>query len=761
MTTTIIGFPRIGHHRELKFATEHYWKNKINQEELQQTAYEIRKNNWQAQKDAGIDLIPVGDFSFFDGVLDTANILNIIPSRYKDLHLSELDEYFAQARGYQNGSETVKALPMKKWFNTNYHYIVPEFSKETNVKLVGNKLFNEINEALEQGINAKAVVIGPYTLLKLSRFIEDTKPRDYVEALVEAYKQIIDRLSQKGVKWLQIDEPALSFDVDSVGKQLFDDLYDGILAEKRSTKILLQNYFGDIRDIYNDVISKNFDGIGLDFIEGKYNNELLKQNGFPDDKILFAGVVNGKNIWRNHYENTINFLNQLNTKAPVVLNSSTSLLHVPYTAEDETKLPGDVKKHLAFALQKLDEIKELDNIYHNEADGKIALMKNDNLFQSVKHPVNPVVHHRIASLSQADYTRLPERSEREKIQKKEFNLPVLPTTTIGSFPQTKDVRQNRSKLRKGEITREQYDKFNEDKIVRILRKQEEIGLDVLVHGEYERNDMVEYFGEKLDGFVFTQNGWVQSYGTRGVKPPIIWGDISRTAPITVKASVFAKKHTDKLIKGMLTGPVTIFNWSFPREDVSPKESVTQIALALQDEVLDLEKHDIKIIQIDEPALRENLPLRKSNWYSEYLDWAVPAFRLVHSKVQASTQIHTHMCYSEFGDIIKAIDALDADVILFEASRADFILIDQLVAANFQTEVGPGVYDIHSPRIPSEKEVEDLIKQLVHKLPIDKIWINPDCGLKTRTEEESFKSLQNIVDATKKVRSEINKPNSVI
>ena len=761
MTTTIIGFPRIGHHRELKFATEHYWKNKINQEELQQTAYEIRKNNWQAQKDAGIDLIPVGDFSFFDGVLDTANILNIIPSRYKDLHLSELDEYFAQARGYQNGSETVKALPMKKWFNTNYHYIVPEFSKETNVKLVGNKLFNEINEALEQGINAKAVVIGPYTLLKLSRFIEDTKPRDYVEALVEAYKQIIDRLSQKGVKWLQIDEPALSFNVDSVEKQLFDDLYDGILAEKRSTKILLQNYFGDIRDIYNDVTSKNFDGIGLDFVEGKYNNELLKQNGFPDDKILFAGVVNGKNIWRNHYENNINFLNQLNTKAPVVLNSSTSLLHVPYTAEDETKLPGDVKQYLAFALQKLDEIKELDNIYHDEADGKIALTKNDNLFQSVKHPVNPVVHHRIASLSQADYTRLPERSEREKIQKKEFNLPVLPTTTIGSFPQTKDVRQNRSKLRKGEITREQYDKFNEDKIVRILRKQEEIGLDVLVHGEYERNDMVEYFGEKLDGFVFTQNGWVQSYGTRGVKPPIIWGDISRTAPITVKASVFAKNHTDKLIKGMLTGPVTIFNWSFPREDVSPKESVTQIALALQDEVLDLEKHDIKIIQIDEPALRENLPLRKSNWYSEYLDWAVPAFRLVHSKVQASTQIHTHMCYSEFGDIIKAIDALDADVISFEASRADFTLIDQLVAANFQTEVGPGVYDIHSPRIPSEKEVEDLIKQLVHKLPIDKIWINPDCGLKTRTEEESFKSLQNIVDATKKVRSEINEPNSVI
>lgn len=761
MTTTIIGFPRIGHHRELKFATEHYWKNKINQEELQQTAYQIRQNHWQAQQDAGIDLIPVGDFSFFDGVLDTANLLNIVPARYKALNLSELDEYFAQARGYQNGSETVKALPMKKWFNTNYHYIVPEFSKDINVKLVGNKLFNEINEALALGINAKAVITGPYTLLKLSRFIDGTKPRDFVDQLITAYQQVLARLSEKNVKWLQIDEPALSFDVTAAEKSLFDDLYDGILAEKHTTKVLLQNYFGDIRDIYNDVVSKNFDGIGLDFVEGKYNNHLLQENGFPADKVLFAGVVNGKNIWRNHYENTINFLNQLNTKGDVVLSSSTSLLHVPYTAEDETKLPSDVKQHLAFAIQKLAEIKELDTVYRDEAAGQDALVKNNDLFKNIKHPSNPAVHQRIDSLTDSDYTRLPKRSDREKIQKKEFNLPLLPTTTIGSFPQTKDVRQNRSKLRKGEITREQYDKFNEDKIVRILRKQEEIGLDVLVHGEYERNDMVEYFGEKLDGFVFTQNGWVQSYGTRGVKPPIIWGDISRTAPITVAASVFAKNHTDKLIKGMLTGPVTIFNWSFPREDVSAKESVTQIALALQDEVLDLEKHDIKIIQIDEPALRENLPLRKSNWDSEYLDWAVPAFRLVHSKVQPSTQIHTHMCYSEFGDIIKAIDALDADVISFEASRADFTLIDQLVAANFQTEVGPGVYDIHSPRIPSEQEVEDLIKQLIHKLPIDKIWINPDCGLKTRTEKESFESLQNIVDATKKVRSEINEPNSVI
>lgn len=761
MTTTIIGFPRIGHHRELKFATEHYWKHKIDQNELLQTAYQIRKNHWQAQQDAGIDLIPVGDFSFFDGVLDTANLLNIVPDRYKALNLSPLDEYFAQARGYQNGSETVKALPMKKWFNTNYHYIVPEFTKTTAIKLVGNKLFNEVDEALKLGINAKAVITGPYTLLKLSRFLDGTTPNDFVDDLIAAYSQVIKRLNQQGVNWIQIDEPALSFDVDSAEKSLFDKLYQGILAAKGASKILLQNYFGDIRDIYNDVTSLDFDGIGLDFVEGKDNLELVQQNGFPADKVLFAGVVNGKNIWRNHYAKTIDLLNGLNTDAKVVLSSSSSLLHVPYSAADETKVPSDVKQHLAFAIEKLAEIKELDTIYHDEADGKSALEKNDALFNNVKHPYNQAVHDRINNLTDDDYTRLPARSQREKIQKKEFNLPILPTTTIGSFPQTKDVRQNRAKLRHGEITKEEYDKFNEDKIRRIVKIQEKIGLDVLVHGEYERNDMVEYFGEKLAGFVFTQNGWVQSYGTRGVKPPIIWGDISRTAPITVAASVFAKNLTDKPMKGMLTGPVTIFNWSFPREDVTPKESVTQIALALQDEVLDLEKHDIRIIQIDEPALRENLPLRKSNWYSEYLDWAVPAFRLVHSKVQPSTQIHTHMCYSEFGDIIKAIDALDADVISFEASRADFTLIDQLVAAKFQTEVGPGVYDIHSPRIPSEQEVEGLIKQLVAKLPVDKVWINPDCGLKTRSEDESFESLKNIVDATKKVRSEINEPNSVV
>ncbi|KRL96741.1 5-methyltetrahydropteroyltriglutamate--homocysteine S-methyltransferase [Liquorilactobacillus satsumensis] len=760
MTTTIIGFPRIGQQRELKFATEKYWRKQLTQNELLQVAAQLRKNHWKVQQEAGLDLIPVGDFSFFDNLLDTANLLNIVPKRYKRLGLSPLAEYFAQARGYQQGEVAVKALPMKKWFNTNYHYIVPEFTTDTDIKLVGDKLFAELDEALKQGINAKAVVIGPYTLLKLSRFLEDTTAKNFVPALSAAYAEIIARLDQKKIDWLQIDEPALCLDVTATEKELFKELYTGILTPKHTTKVLLQTYFGDLRDVYQEALTLPFDGIGLDFLEGSYNAELVEKNGFPATKTLFAGVVNGKNVWRNHYVTTLKLLKELTQTiaAPIVINSSTSLLHVPYSAATEEQLPADVRQHLAFATEKLVELKELDALKHDKIGNQQFLEKNDALFANVKHPYNAAVHAQSDHLQPNDYERTPERKERQQLQKEEFKLPLLPTTTIGSFPQTRDVRQNRAKFRKGEITRAQYDKFNEEKIARIVKIQEEIGLDVLVHGEYERNDMVEYFGEKLDGFIFTKNGWVQSYGTRGVKPPIIWGDISRTAPITVAASVFAKNLTAKPVKGMLTGPVTIFNWSFPREDIAPKETVTQIALALQGEVFDLESNGIKIIQIDEPALRENLPLRKSNWNQEYLDWAVPAFRLVHSKVAPTTQIHTHMCYSEFGDIIDAIDQLDADVISFEASRADFTLIDQLAAADFQTEVGPGVYDIHSPRIPAEEEVEALIEQIIKKLPLDRIWINPDCGLKTRSEEESFASLRNIVEATRKVRSSVNETN---
>lgn len=756
MTTTIIGFPRIGEKRELKFATEHYWKKQLNQDELLQKAHEIKLAHWRAQQEAGIDLIPVGDFSFFDNFLDVANDLNIVSDRYRQLGLSKLDEYFAQARGYQDGDQTVKALPMKKWFNTNYHYIVSEFTPETHVQFNGKRLLDEIREAQAAGIDSiKAVFIGPYTLLKLARFVDGAKPSDFITDLVQAYQVLLANLQELGVDYLQIDEPALTFDVSQQDQELFDQLYDQILAQPTTVKVILQTYFGDVRDVYQDLIQKPFAGIGLDLVEGQENWQLIEQYGFPTDKTLFAGVVNGKNVWRNHYQTTLQQLHQLPAEVPVVLNTSSSLLHVPYTVANENQLDQDVAQHLAFAIEKLHELSELAAIVAGREGSEKYLEENQRLFADVKHPVNAAVQKRVEALRDDDYTRLPDRKTRLALQNEELDLPLFPTTTIGSFPQTADVRANRRQFKHHEISQEEYDQFNEEKIARIIRKQEELGLDVLVHGEYERNDMVEYFGEKLGGFVFTQNGWVQSYGSRAVKPPIIWGDVSRTAPITVAASVYANGLTDKLVKGMLTGPVTIFNWSFPREDIERKEVVTQIALALRDEVLDLEKHEIKIIQIDEPALRENLPLRKSDWFNQYLDWAVPAFRLVHSGVAPTTQIHTHMCYSEFSDILQAIDDLDADVISFEASRADFTLIDDLVDHQFQTQVGPGVYDIHSPRVPSQNEIQGLIEQVIEKIPAENVWINPDCGLKTRSEAESFASLENMIAAIQAIREDVD------
>ncbi|GAA6114241.1 5-methyltetrahydropteroyltriglutamate--homocysteine S-methyltransferase [Apilactobacillus apinorum] len=751
MTTTIIGFPRIGENRELKHATEKYWKQEINQAELLATADELKQKNWQKQADANLSFISVGDFSFFDNVLDAATAFNIIPERYGELGLNDLDEYFAIARGFQDDNHSVKALPMKKWYNTNYHYIVPEINDQTDIKFVNDRLLKDIALASKDHDNIKASIVGPFTILKLSRYVGSKNATDFVDAIVTAYADLFKRLNQTAIKWLQIDEPSLVFDLSADDKQLFNQIYTKLLGTAHEFNVNLQTYFGDIRDIYEDVIKLPFDGIGLDFIEGKQSLALINRFGFPDDKTLFAGAVNGKNIWRNEYTKTVELLKNIPAKN-IVISTSCSLLHVPYNVENETDLDPDLKKHLAFAYQKLAELNDLDQILNHQNDDLLAA--NESLFSNVNHPHNPAVIDRINNLSADDYTRLPERSERESIQKAEFKLPDLPTTTIGSFPQTKDVRKNRSLYKHHEISKDQYDQFNKDKIKRIIEWQEEAGFDVLVHGEYERNDMVEYFGENLDGFAFTKKAWVQSYGTRAVKPPIIWGDVSRKNPITVAASSYAQSLTDKPVKGMLTGPVTIFNWSFPREDIPAKESVTQIALAIQDEVLDLEKHGIKIIQIDEAALREKLPLRQSDWYSEYLDWAIPAFKLVHSKVQPTTQIHTHMCYSEFNDIIKAIDNMDADVISFEASRSDLSIIDKLKANNFETEVGPGVYDIHSPRVPSQSEIYNVISDILDKLHESKVWINPDCGLKTRGEKESFASLKNFIAAVQQKRGEL-------
>lgn len=754
MLTSIIGFPRVGNLRELKFATEKYFKHQISQERLQTVAKEIREKQQRLLKENGIDLIPSNDFSFYDTLLDSAALFNIIPSRYKELNLSDLDTYFAMSRGYQGDHRDVRALAMKKWFNTNYHYMVPEIEDDTEIKLTGTKLFDEFHEALHLGILTKPVITGPFTLLKLIRYTGEKQLPDFVEPMIHAYEDLISKAQGTEISWIQFDEPYLVHDLSSDDIALFKKIYTLLLAKKGNLKVLVQTYFGDVRDIYHELTSLDFDGIGLDFIEGKETKSLIKKEGFPKDKLLFVGIVNGKNIWKNHYGDSLATITWLkNSEISTVINTSCSLLHVPYTLKNETKLDADYTKHFAFAEEKLEELNELKILSDLDSyETHLAYIKNLELFSSKrKNSYDPEVSKRVSEITYQDFTRLPDFFEREKIQKDVFKLPLLSTTTIGSFPQTLDVKTNRNAFRKGEISESEYVDFNRKKIAECVKLQEEIGLDVLVHGEYERNDMVEYFGQQLNGYLFTEKAWVQSYGTRCVKPPIIWGDVSRPEPMTVSWSVYAQSLTDHPMKGMLTGPVTILNWSFPREDISVKESTYQIALAIRDEVLDLEANGIHIIQIDEAALREKLPLRKSDWYCEYLDWAIPAFRLVHSKVKPETQIHTHMCYSEFTDIIPAIDDMDADVITFEASRSDLLILDSLKENHFKTEVGPGVYDIHSPRVPSVEEIKTALNKMLDKIEIEKLWINPDCGLKTRGNEETTASLKNLVAAAKELR----------
>ena len=755
MKTTIIGYPRIGNLRELKFASEKYFRGEITVAELEAAAKEIRLFNLNLQKDSGLDLIPSNDFSFYDGVLDTAFLLNAIPERYTALGLSKLDTYFAAARGYQGEKGDVKALAMKKWYNTNYHYMVPEIDDDTEISLAGTKPFDLFTEAKENGVKTKPVIIGTYTFLKLARYKGSKTAADFVEQTAAAYSAILAKLNALGAEWVQFDEPSLVKDMTAEDIQLFTALYEKILPNKGGVRVLAQTYFGDVRDCYKELCSLDFDGIGLDFIEGKQSLALVRANGFPKDKTLFAGVVNGKNIWRNHYASTLAILDELKQYAgSIVLNTSCSLLHVPCTLRNETKLAESYIKHFAYAEEKLAEIAELSAIADAADPAETdAFRRNAALHSEQRSGRNDAVRAKVAALTDADFVRLPAFAEREKIQKARFDLPLFPTTTIGSFPQTADVKSARTARRKGELSVPDYEKLIEKKIAECVRLQEEIGLDVLVHGEFERNDMVEYFGECLDGYIFTEKAWVQSYGTRCVKPPVVWGDISRAKPMTVRWSVYAQSLTDKPMKGMLTGPVTILNWSFPREDISLKESALQIALAIREEVLDLEANGIKIIQVDEAALREKLPLRKSDWREDYLDWAIPAFRYVHSGVKPETQIHTHMCYSEFADIIRDIDDMDADVITFEASRSDLTILDVLKENNFRTEVGPGVYDIHSPRVPSKEEIKAAIGKMKERIPAEKLWVNPDCGLKTRGTEETVPSLKNLVNAAIEVRNE--------
>ena len=762
--TSVSGFPRIGGDRELKKAIEGYWKGKHGLDQVRATAKELRERHWRLQAEAGIDLIPSNDFSYYDQVLDTAILLNVIPQRYDRLAFENPeDTLFAMARGYQGPKGDVTALPMKKWFTTNYHYLVPEIDSATDIHLNGTKPFDEFEEAKALGIHTKPVLVGPYTFLKLARNAK-AEPLELDKGLVNAvaavYAEILTRFAALGATWVQFDEPYLVLDKEDGDVELFKTLYAKILpARTGGVKVLLNTYFGHIADVYETVSLLGFDGIGLDLIEGRDENlEAVGRYGVGESTTLFAGVINGRNIWRNDYAASLGLVDALRQVTPnVAVATACSLLHVPFSTAGEDGLGDEVLRHFAFAVEKLGELRAVADLSDADEEAKKAsalLRENQALFDGTRVEPDRAVADRLAALTDEDATRLPARAERQRLQREALHLPLLPTTTIGSFPQTAEVRAARARLRKGELSREDYDAFIRSQIDQVIAWQEQIGLDVLVHGEFERNDMVEYFGQRLNGFLFTRNAWVQSYGTRCVKPPIVWGDVSRREPITVAWSSYAQSRTDHVVKGMLTGPVTILNWSWPREDVSNELQTRQLALAIRDEVLDLERAGIRVIQIDEAALREKLPLRKSDWHKKYLDWAIPAFRLVHAAVQPTTQIHTHMCYSEFNDIIRDIDAMDADVISFEASRGDLVVLDAIHDAHFETETGPGVYDIHSPRIPSVDEIEERIDEILAKVDAGKLWINPDCGLKTRGNEETWPSLKNMVEATRIVRARL-------
>lgn len=762
--TSVSGFPRIGGDRELKKAIEGYWKGKHGLDQVRATAKELRERHWRLQAEAGIDLIPSNDFSYYDQVLDTAILLNVIPQRYDRLAFANPeDTLFAMARGYQGPKGDVTALPMKKWFTTNYHYLVPEIDSATDIHLNGTKPFDEFEEAKALGIHTKPVLVGPYTFLKLARNAK-AEPLELDKGLVNAvaavYAEILTRFAALGATWVQFDEPYLVLDKEDGDVELFKTLYAKILpARTGGVKVLLNTYFGHIADVYETVSLLGFDGIGLDLIEGRDENlEAVGRYGVGESTTLFAGVINGRNIWRNDYAASLGLVDALRQVTPnVAVATACSLLHVPFSTAGEDGLGDEVLRHFAFAVEKLGELRAVADLSDADEEAKKAsdlLRENQALFDGTRVEPDRAVADRLAALTDEDATRLPARAERQRLQREALHLPLLPTTTIGSFPQTAEVRAARARLRKGELSHEEYDAFIRSQIDQVIAWQEQIGLDVLVHGEFERNDMVEYFGQRLNGFLFTRNAWVQSYGTRCVKPPIVWGDVSRREPITVAWSSYAQSRTNQVVKGMLTGPVTILNWSWPREDVSNELQTRQLALAIRDEVLDLENAGIRVIQIDEAALREKLPLRKSDWHKKYLDWAIPAFRLVHAAVQPTTQIHTHMCYSEFNDIIRDIDAMDADVISFEASRGDLVVLDAIHDAHFETETGPGVYDIHSPRIPSVDEIEERIDEILAKVDAGKLWINPDCGLKTRGNEETWPSLKNMVAATRIVRARL-------
>ncbi len=754
-----LGMPRIGLNRELKKDCEKYWAGKIPISELFETGYSIRKKNLELQLEAGIDLIPCNDFSYYDQVLDTSLMVGNIPQRYQrvpELSDSEIDLYFAMARGYQSSEFDLTAMEMTKWFDTNYHYIVPEFSKDQKFKFTSTKIIDEFIEAKKiLGKSAKPVLIGPVSYLLLGKEKEMGFNRiELIEKLLPVYLEVLDSLSRKGAEWIQFDEPFLALDITDKVREAFVNTYDSINKKFPGLKILLATYFEGLRDNAEFTGSLPVSALHIDLVRDDAQLDSVLEH-FKGNKILSLGLIDGRNIWKNEYKKSLEYIDKVNSRLGgkrTMISPSCSLLHTPFDLEVETELDPEIKSWMAFARQKLSELNDL----HKIIEGDESLLKQNAV--AIESRSNSALIHkqnikdRVKSIGKNDLRRKNNFEKRRAKQREKIILPSFPTTTIGSFPQTQDVRRLRAKLKKGEITLKQYEQEIESEIEKTICFQEEAGIDVLVHGEFERNDMVEYFGEQLNGFTFTKNGWVQSYGSRCVKPPVIYGDVERTKDMTVRWSKFAQSKTDKLVKGMLTGPVTILQWSFVRNDRPRSETTMQIALALRDEVIALEKSGIKIIQIDEPAIREGLPLRMNDWKS-YLDWAVMAFRVASSGVRDETQIHTHMCYSEFNDIIESITGMDADVITIETSRSQMELLDAFVDYKYPNEIGPGVYDIHSPRVPTVGEMVDLLKKATQLLPAENIWVNPDCGLKTRRWEETEASLKNMVKAAGVIRSQ--------
>ena len=758
---TIPGYPRIGKHRELKRALEGYWANRITEQALRDVAETQTRANWTVQQEAGLDLIPANDFSYYDQVLDATALVGAVPDRYEwSGDRVDLDTYFAMARG-RAGDHDVVAMEMTKWFDTNYHYIVPELGPDTTFKLSSDWPLESLAAARDAGVPAKVTLIGPVSYLLLSKSpVEGFEPLSLLDSLLEVYAELVAKLAEAGAEWIQFDESTLVMDRTPEELTAVARAYSKLAEVKGDAKLIVHTAYGHVGESYGTLVSLPVDAIGLDFVRGPENLELIASNGFPGDKVLVAGVIDGRNVWTADLAKTFDLLKQIEKHVPadrIHVSSSSSLLHVPHDVRLETDLDPEIVPWLAFAEQKLAELVILTRGL-NEGEAAIAdeIAANQKVIaarDASPRRRNPAVRERLAALTPEQVARSASFEERSRAQRERLKLPALPTTTIGSFPQTPEVRVQRRKFERNEISAEEYEAFVEDQIRKVIAEQEELGLDVLVHGEFERNDMVQYFGEQLDGFIFTRHGWVQSYGSRYVRPPVIVGDVSRPAPMTVRWSTFAQSLTDRPIKGMLTGPVTILNWSFVRDDQPRGETCRQIALAIRDEVEDLDRAGIQVIQVDEPALREGVPLRKAD-QADYLKMAVESFRGAPAVARPETQIHSHMCYSEFGEIIDSIEALDADVVSIENARSGLEMLEVFREHGYDKGVGPGVYDIHSPRVPPVDELVSAVTATLEVLDPDQVWINPDCGLKTRKAPEVHAALANMVNAARTIRAKL-------